>query len=60
MFKLDLLTLEDNIYQSRNLILCLNPDGVEMSLSNIYQSRNLILCLNRDLQEKIRKLYLPK
>ena len=24
MFKLDLLTLEDNIYQSRNLILCLN------------------------------------
>gem|GEM_PF-6621947 len=34
------------IYQSRNLILCLNIKKIYDVAGIIYQSRNLILCLN--------------
>ena len=52
MFKQEIKTSTWIIYQSRNLILCLNIKVADGSFW-IYQSRNLILCLNK----KILKTY---
>ncbi len=37
--------IDEHIYKSRNLILCLNENWTGTGTS-IYKSRNLILCLN--------------